>query len=138
MGPHPPDERHTETLDAPALVRENALTANHHPRYTSRGILDNRDVSQVRRCLVSSGILLGMVSIFLPDSKGSGIKPGTVKRPTVVDDQPTDPGTLDRRQCGISVGHENPQVQSEVVAVPLCLEVLLITQKSHSATEHYT
>jgi hypothetical protein len=25
-----------------------------------------------------SGILFGMGSIFLPDSKGSGIKPGTV------------------------------------------------------------
>jgi len=28
---------------------------------------------------VSSGIFLGMMNIFLPDSKGNGIKPGTVQ-----------------------------------------------------------
>jgi hypothetical protein len=30
--------------------------------------------------LVSSGIFFGMISIFLPHSKGSGIKPGTVHK----------------------------------------------------------
>lgn len=38
-------------------------------------------MSRIARCFVSSGILFGMINIFLPDSKGNGIKPGTVHRP---------------------------------------------------------
>jgi hypothetical protein len=38
---------------------------------------DDQGLVAPRAVFVSSGICFGMLSIFLPDSKGNGIKPGT-------------------------------------------------------------